>query len=54
MPPVSLINNARSEGEYFVIAPGGQAEVCLPKNLSFSFERNPLLSSSEPKKGLDL
>ena len=54
MPPVSLINNARSEGEYFVIAPGGQAEVCLPKNLSFSFEKTPLVSPSASEKGLDL
>src|SRR5262245_556505 len=53
MPPVSLINNARREGEYFVIAPAGQAEVCLPKNLSFAFERDPLVSSKAPQKGLE-
>jgi CRISPR-associated protein Csc1 len=54
MPPVSLINNARTEGEYFVVASGGQAEVCLPKNLLFSFERNPLVSPNALQKGLDL
>jgi CRISPR-associated protein Csc1 len=54
MPPVSLINNAHSEGEYFVIAPGGRTEVCLPKHLSFSFEKKPLVSSSASQKGLNL
>jgi CRISPR-associated protein Csc1 len=54
MPPVSLINNARSEGEYFVIQYGEQTEVCLPKHLSFSFGKTTPGSSSDLQKGLDL
>lgn len=37
MPPVSLINNSRMNGEYFIIVPDGQREVCLPKHMAFSF-----------------
>ncbi|MBO0797225.1 MAG: type I-D CRISPR-associated protein Cas5/Csc1 [Blastocatellia bacterium] len=54
MPPVSLIDNARTEGEYFVIESGSQIEICLPKNLSFSFEKSPMVSSKVNQKGLEL
>jgi CRISPR-associated protein Csc1 len=54
MPPVSLINNARSDGEHFVIAHGEQLEVCLPKHLSFSFGEKAPVSSIDLQKGLDL
>ncbi len=46
MPPVSLINNARIEGEHYAITYEGQAEICLPKHLVFSFDSPPLLSSN--------
>ena len=39
MPPVSLINNSRIQGEHFLIAFEGQATVYLPKHMSFGFER---------------
>jgi CRISPR-associated protein Csc1 len=41
MPPVSLIANARMAGEHLVISLNGQPEICLPKNLTFNFERKP-------------
>lgn len=39
MPPVSLITNARMEGQYLTISSNGQPEIYLPKNLTFNFER---------------
>lgn len=39
MPPVSLITNVQMTGEYFSISTNGRPEICLPKNLSFNFER---------------
>lgn len=41
MPPVSLINNAHTIGEYLVIASAGQAELHLPKRMAFSFNQQP-------------
>jgi len=41
MPPVSLITNARMAGEHLVVSSNGQPEICLPKNLAFSFEGKP-------------
>lgn len=38
MPPVSLITNAQMTGEHFVLSSNGQADIRLPKNLSFNFE----------------
>lgn len=38
MPPVSLITNAQMTGEHFILLSNGQAEIRLPKNLSFNFE----------------
>lgn len=41
MPPVSLITNSRMAGEHFVVLSHGQPEVCLPKHMTFSFDRRP-------------
>lgn len=43
MPPVSLITNSRMTGEYFAVFAQGQSDICLPKNLAFSFDRKPSL-----------
>lgn len=43
MPPVSLITNSRMTGEYFAVVSQGQPDVCLPKHLTFNFDRRPSL-----------
>lgn len=46
MPPVSLINNVRTFGEYLIFKSHNNAEICLPKQMSFSFEGNKLNSTN--------